>query len=190
MLPMLENFPRLFEKPAYWPERLEWPPPLASLGPERGSGGAMASNTHQGIRARDLENNLPTVAGILLWLGELDQSHDISQGLSDVDGAYWHGLMHRREPDHANAGYWFRKVGKHPIHATLGQILGDGNWKSGEVKQRSSQKALWDMSWMNDLCKRAMQSGEPTLVNDLEALQWTEYRLLLDYSAGVILSLC
>ncbi len=186
MHPLLEGFANLFEKPLYWPESLEWPLTVAPLGP--GAVGKVASpgKPQPDFRAKDLDIHLPTLAGILLWQGELDQSHEISQALTDSDGAYWHGLMHRREPDHANAAYWFRRVGIHPIHAALGKILKAGNWQSPEVQKRARQNPGWDMFWMNDLCRRALQSGEPSLVKDLEGLQWAEYRLLLDDSAGGI----
>jgi hypothetical protein len=77
-------------------------------------------------------------------------------------------------------------VGIHPIHAALGKILKAGNWQSQEVQKRAHQNLGWDMFWMNDLCRRAIQGGEPNLVKDLEGLQWAEYRLLLDHSAGVV----
>jgi hypothetical protein len=32
-----------------------------------------------------------------------------------IRGAFWHGIMHRREPDAWNSKYWFRKVGRHPV---------------------------------------------------------------------------
>lgn len=59
-------------------------------------------------------------AGLLLANGEDEASHRVSQsfeGESDFD--YWHGLMHRREPDYGNASYWFRRVGQHPAFDDL-----------------------------------------------------------------------
>jgi hypothetical protein len=55
------------------------------------------------------------ISGLWLYHDFLDESHTISQDLSDSTGSYWHGIMHRREPDPGNAKYWFRKVGPHPV---------------------------------------------------------------------------
>lgn len=56
-----------------------------------------------------------------LWLrfGFLDESHRLSQGIETADGSFWHAIMHRREGDYANAKYWFRRVGDHPVFAAL-----------------------------------------------------------------------
>ncbi len=66
-----------------------------------------------------------SVAEAALWLlaGQLDQSHIISQNLETSDGAYWHGIMHRREGDFGNANYWFRRAGKHPVYSHLSEHL-------------------------------------------------------------------
>lgn len=66
-------------------------------------------------------------AGILLHHDFLDESHQISQTLEGIGrpatADYWHGIMHRREPDAGNASYWFRRVGAHPALQSLGQNL-------------------------------------------------------------------
>jgi len=49
-------------------------------------------------------------AAIWLYVDDLERSHAISQGISGPIGAYWHGIMHRREGDFSNAKYWFRQA--------------------------------------------------------------------------------
>jgi hypothetical protein len=62
-------------------------------------------------------------AGLLLIHDYLEPSHQYSQSIegegSDVNGDYWHGIMHRREPDFGNSKYWFRRVGDHPCFVRL-----------------------------------------------------------------------
>jgi len=60
------------------------------------------------------------LAGMWLWNGFLERSHDLSQNIDTPEGSWWHGIMHRREPDPGNAAYWFRRVGDHPLFSTLG----------------------------------------------------------------------
>jgi hypothetical protein len=66
-------------------------------------------------------------AGILLHHDFLEESHEVSQTLEGIGNPrtadYWHGIMHRREPDAGNASYWFRRVGSHPALQSLGRNL-------------------------------------------------------------------
>lgn len=66
-------------------------------------------------------------SGILLLWDFLHESHEISQTMegrgTPRTGDYWHGIMHRREPDAGNASYWFRRVGRHPAFASLASNL-------------------------------------------------------------------
>lgn len=65
------------------------------------------------------------LAGLLLIHDFLDPSHEYSQSIegmgADGNGDYWHGIMHRREPDFGNAKYWFRRVGNHPCFPKLAE---------------------------------------------------------------------
>ncbi|MBD3674842.1 MAG: hypothetical protein HUJ26_15100 [Planctomycetaceae bacterium] len=65
------------------------------------------------------------MAGLLLIHDFLEPSHQFSQSLEgegvDANGDYWHGIMHRREPDFGNSKYWFRRVGTHPCFTRLAE---------------------------------------------------------------------
>src|SRR5262245_62055271 len=61
------------------------------------------------------------LSGLYLYFSCLDESHGISQGISTTEGSFWHGIMHRQEPDAGNSSYWFRRVGTHPVFPALRQ---------------------------------------------------------------------
>jgi hypothetical protein len=44
--------------------------------------------------------------------GDWDAAHRIVQQLSDVNAMWIHAYLHRKEPDLANARYWYRSAGK------------------------------------------------------------------------------
>ncbi len=54
-------------------------------------------------------------AGLWLYVDDLERSHELSQSLDDATGAYWHGIMHRREGDFSNSHYWMRRAARHPL---------------------------------------------------------------------------
>jgi len=88
-------------------------------------------NAESALRGLDADPHV--LAGLWLYCGRFDDSHRISQELNTPEGSYWHAILHRQEPDDWNSGYWFRRVGHHPIFEELGARArhagyGDGNW--------------------------------------------------------------
>ena len=43
---------------------------------------------------------------------EWDRAHDIAQDISDEGGSWIHAYLHRKEGDHGNAAYWYRRAGR------------------------------------------------------------------------------
>jgi hypothetical protein len=80
----------------------------------------------QALRAAAPESWFPearspqaALAGLWLYFGAFDEAHELAQNLDTAEGSYWHALVHRLEPDAGNSGYWFRRVGQHPIFPAL-----------------------------------------------------------------------
>ena len=58
--------------------------------------------------------------GLLYAANALEKAHSLFQEASSPEGAYWHGMVHRREGDFSNALYWVRRAG--PIPALAGLV--------------------------------------------------------------------
>ncbi len=125
------------------------------------------------------------VSGLLLKMGVWEASHHLSQALITPEGSYWHGIAHRMEPDAFNAGYWFRRVGKHPILPALR----DG---ASEVLEKVRPPgwrvpANWDHSLFIEWCEEARQAPGTAEEEAALAIQELEWKLLFSWcrhSAG------
>lgn len=110
-------------------------------------------------------------AGLWMYFGFFDESHAIAQDLKTAEGSYWHGILHRMEPDAWNAGYWFGRVGQHPVFPALHAAAKALGYPVG---------GRWDAKAFIDACDRTGAGRDPLL----EQVQLAEWQILFDYCAG------
>ncbi len=130
---------------------------------------------------RDTDMASACLAGLWLYHDFLDESHKLSQDIDTPTGSYWHGLVHRREPDYDNARYWFRRVGVHPVFGPLreaaAELVGSGELPSAAAFLRS--KSAWDAFAFIGLCQAA--AGRVPLEMLCRQIQRREWELLFEW---------
>jgi hypothetical protein len=134
-------------------------------------------------RSRVPALKLPDAAksGLFVYLSCFDEAHEIAQSLASSEGAFWHGILHRREPDAANAEYWFRKTGKHPVFAAvLNAARGIAERSPGAEIGFSGE---WDPIRFIEICESARRAPESALERAAREIQLAEWQLLFDYCA-------
>ena len=118
---------------------------------------------------------------VLLWHDHLEASHAISQGIEGADGAFVHGIMHRREPDYGNAAYWFRRVGRHGAFPELARRATEvlQREEAPDLRAKLIQKGEWDPFGFVDACDNATRAGGENQRKVLRKIQNTEFEVLL-----------
>ncbi len=121
--------------------------------------------------------------GLFVYLSCNDDAHAIAQEISTTTGSYWHGIVHRREPDFSNAGYWFRQVGKHEIFPVVREAAIE---LAGGRMPEFNVRADWDPFRFIDLCQAVHQHPNATpeqtaLEQTLREIQRAEWQLLFDF---------
>ncbi len=133
------------------------------------------------IRNRDLGRACE--AGLWLHFDFLEEAHQISQQIDTPEGSYWHGIMHRREGDFANASYWFRRAGNLPFFKELGQAAAQLVASNTDHPQlvRIARGENWDPQRFVDLCKACCTGGKLALEASCRNLQRLEWDHLFNY---------
>lgn len=125
---------------------------------------ASAARLFPGARAAEA-----ALSGLYVYFSCFEEAHRIAQDIATAEGSYWHGIVHRQEPDAGNAAYWFRQVGAHPIFPALARVAG--------------QEGPWDPFAFIELCEEARRQPGSELEMRARAIQRVEWQLLFGYCA-------
>lgn len=134
----------------------------------------------EGRRVADADMARACISGAWLYHNFLDASHTISQGIATPTGSFWHGIMHRREPDFSNSKYWFKKVGAHPVYGPLGEAAAALAQGADESAAFLAGGEAWDPFAFVDLCEACL-AGRSAAEALCRQVQQREFELLFDY---------
>jgi hypothetical protein len=73
--------------------------------------------------AQEAPPSVPMALQALWWdaKGDWNKAHACAQAEDTPTGAAVHAYLHRKEPDLANAGYWYNRAGRSPATSSLDQ---------------------------------------------------------------------
>jgi hypothetical protein len=113
-------------------------------------------------------------AGLYVHCGCWDLAHELADSVHNPNGYFWHGIVHRLEPDAANSAYWFGMTGVHPVFSSLAAEAAAVGYATG---------TQWDPFAFIDFCESARQKPGSAEEKLAELVQLIEWQLLFDHCA-------
>ncbi|MBS1833193.1 MAG: hypothetical protein JST65_10785 [Acidobacteria bacterium] len=156
-----------------------------------GSGDRLMPLVARGSAGRDIDPAIfadcrhpaGALAGAYTYFSDFENAHKVAQDDPSVEGSYWHGILHRQEPDAFNAGYWFRRVGRgHPIFPALAEAAAEIAAEYPSCGFRASGN-YWDPLAFVEFCETARRKPGTDIERAALAIQLAEWRLLFGYCA-------
>jgi hypothetical protein len=120
------------------------------------------------------------MAGLWLYFSCFEEAHGVAQDLETPEGSFWHGILHRQEPDAANAAYWFRRVGQHPVFPALraaAEEVVSAHPDSFRVQD------TWNPVAFINFCEAAREEPGSEAEKVAMEIQNAEWQILFDYCA-------
>ena len=122
------------------------------------------------------------LAGLYLYFSCRDEAHEVAQSDSSVDGSCWHAILHRQEPDAANASYWFHRVGDHAVFPALLERARSIEAAHPDAGLRLSK--AWDPFAFIQICEQARRQPGSEMERAALEVQRAEWQLLFDHCAA------
>ncbi len=113
------------------------------------------------------------LSGLFLYFSCLKESHDLLHQFASLDGAYWHGIMHRMEGDLYNADYWFYRTVGHPAYPAVHREAVKLGYRPDAPE--------WDPFAFVRFCEAAARSKDDDLAKRVQLAEW---QVLFDWSAS------
>jgi len=124
----------------------------------------------------------PGIAMAGLWLNFscYEEAHNLADASKSAEGALWHGILHRQEPDYGNASYWFGRAGQ---HATFSDNARAASEILRRIPDAEFRVGRWDPYSFIAFCERAAAQPGTTQERAAREIQRAEWEILFDYCA-------
>ena len=139
------------------------------------------------------------LAALYLFNDDLDPSHEICQRFDRecIPANYWHGIIHRREPDFPNAKGWYGRAEswtgllqiRDRVQDVLERVLlmpeyGEARDTAFRLKQHLDTTGNWDPGYFVDMCADYREKASPDRTEGalLQEIQEAEMVAALDWT--------